>query len=250
MRSRGILVLSAVFVVGQAGFGYAQSAALSAADAALAWAPSLTVMAQRPPAHNLRVVGAQDTVSRSLFGKSDLIVISGGTKNGVQLDQQYAVRRAFVFGHMTTGQLQTIHTAGQLRVVAVNESTAIAQVDSICDGIQTGDYLDPYMPPPPPPSGEGDNTVATLDFTSMRRVLFADEERRIASAGDFVMIERRDGQLAAGTRVAVYRDLQTRGVPLAAVGEGVIVSTGDAQLLRVISSRDAIRSGDYVVPHK
>src|SRR4051812_28122231 len=180
MRSRGILVVLTVIVVGHAHFGYAQSAALSASDAALVCAPSLTVMPERPTAHNLRIVGAQDTVPRALYGKSDLIVISGGTKNGVQLDQQYAVRRPFVFGHMTAGQLQTIHTAGELRVVAVNDTTAIAQVDTICDGIQAGDYLEPFVAPPAQASaGEGDTTVATLDFSSMRRVLFADEERRL-----------------------------------------------------------------------
>src|SRR2546428_778399 len=123
MRSRGVFVVSAIVLLGHLAPLSAQSspAALSTSEISVACAPSLTVVPERPVAHELRIVGAQDTVPRSLFGKPDVVVISGGTRNGVQLDQQYAIRRDFVFGRMLSkGQLQTIHTTGWLRVVAVN----------------------------------------------------------------------------------------------------------------------------------
>ena len=50
------------------------------------------------PVAALRVIGAQDTVPRSLFGQRDLLVVSGGSANGVQLGQQYFVRRREGFG--------------------------------------------------------------------------------------------------------------------------------------------------------
>ena len=214
MRSRGVLVLSAIVVLGHAASVYAQSApALSAADVAVACAPSLTVVPERPPVHNLRIVGAQDTVPRTLFGKRDLVVISGGTSEGVQLDQRYAIRRAFVFGRSSKGQLQTIHTTGWLRIVAVNDMTAIAQVEQVCDGVIAGDYLEPFVATAPLSASSG-SAPANLDFSSLGRVLFGDEERRIAAPGDFMMLERGGAAIAPGTRVAVYRDLQTTGVPL------------------------------------
>ena len=253
MRSRGVLVVSAIVVLGHAGSVYAQSAsaALSASEIALACSPSLTVVPERRPVHTLRIAGAQDTVPRSLFGKSDLVVISGGVREGVQLDQRYATRREYVFGRMSKGQLQAIHTTGWLRVVAVNDTTAIAQIENMCDGVIVGDYLEPFVAPPPATAGsESDRTSAALDFSSLGRVVFGDEERRIGSTGDFMMIERSSAALAAGSRVAIYRDLETPGIPLTAIGEGVIVSIGDTQLLRVTAERDAIRAGDYVVPHK
>jgi hypothetical protein len=74
--------------------------------------------------------------------------------------------------------------------------------------------------------------------------------RRIASSGDFMILMQGNAPLAPGTRVAVYRDLRTPGIPLTAIGEGVIVKNGDTELLRVTSGRDAIESGDYIVPHK
>lgn len=251
MRSRGLLVLSAIVVLGRAGSLYAQSppGALSALEVAVACAPSLTVVPERPPAHNLRVAGAQDTVPRSLFGNLELVVISGGARDGVQLDQRYAIRRPYVFGRMSKGRLQTIHTTGWLRVVAVNDTTAIAQIENICDGVSAGDYLEPFVAPAPAAGGEI-NTTANLDFSSLGRVIFGDEERRIAGPGAFMMVDQGSAPLATGARVAVYRDLRTPGIPLTAIGEGVIVSVGDTQLLRITAGRDAIASGDYIVPHK
>lgn len=251
MRSRGVLVLSAIVVFGQAASLSAQapSPVLSAADVAVACAPSLTVIPETPVVHPLRIVGAQDTVPRSLFGNSETVVISGGTSAGVQLSQQYAIRRAHTFGRQAKGDLQTIHTTGWLRVVAVNDTTAIAQIENICDGVIAGDYLEPFVAPVPATGGEI-NTTADLDFSSLGRVLFGDEERRIASPGDFMILMQGNTPLVSGARVAVYRDLRTPGIPLAAIGEGVILMNGVTPLLHVTSGRDAIESGDYIVPHK
>ena len=253
MRGRGVLVLSAIVVFGHRASLYAQAppAALSAAEIAAACAPSLTVVPERPAVHSLRIAGAQDTVPRTLFGNLDLVVISGGTRDGVQLAQQYTIRREHVFGRRSKGQLQAIHTTGWLRVVAANDTTAIAQIENICDGVIAGDYLEPFAAPPAAPAGAAsDSTPATLDFSALARVIFGDEERHIAGPGDFMMLERGRAPLATGTRVAVYRDLRTPGIPLVAIGEGVIVSIGDTQLLRITAGRDAIAGGDYVVPHK
>jgi hypothetical protein len=248
---RGVLVLSAIIVFGHGASLCAQTppAALSAAEVAVACAPSLTVVPERPIAYQLRIVGAQDTVPRTLFSNLDVVVISGGIRDGVQLNQQYAIRRPYVFGRKSKGLLQTIHTTGWLRVVAVNETTAIAQIEHICDGVLAGDHLEPFVAPGPVAGGEI-NTAANLDFSSLGRVIFGDEQRRIAGPGDFMMLERGNAPLATGTRVAVYRDPHSPGIPLTAIGEGVIVSVGDTQLLRVTAGRDAVAGGDYIVPHK
>jgi len=254
MRSRSALVLSAIVVpclLGHAASAEAQSVlALSAAEVAVACAPSLTLVPERAPTHSLRIVGAQDTVPRTLFGMRDHVVITGGTNDGIQLDQRYSIRRTFVFGRSATGMLQTIHTTGWLRVVAVNDSSAIAMIEQVCDGVLAGDYLEPFVAPAPVAGGEI-NTTANLDFSSLGRVLFGDEQRHIGGPGDFMMLEQGDAGITPGTRVAVYRDLRTPGVPLAAIGEGVIVAmTNGTPLMRITTTRDAIRGGDYVVPHK
>jgi hypothetical protein len=254
MRSGSVPVLSAIVaacILGHAASASAQSAlAMSAAEVAVACAPSLTLVPERAPVHSLRIAGAQDTVPRSLFGMRDLVVITGGTNEGMQLDQRYAIRRTFVFGRSATGMLQTIHTTGWLRVVAVNDSTAIALIDQVCDGVLAGDYLEPFVAPAVAAGGEI-NTTANLDCSSIGPVLFGDEQRHLAGPGDFMMLEQGNADIAPGTRVAVYRDLRTPGVPLTAIGECVIVTvTNGTPLMRITTTRDAVRAGDYVVPHK
>lgn len=249
MRRRGVLVLSALVVFAHAVSLSAQAppSALSAAEVAVACAPSLTVVPDRAAVHSLRIAGSQDTVPRTLFGNLELVVISGGTRNGIQLAQLYTIRREYVFGRPSEGQLQTIHTTGWLRVVGVNDTTAIAQIENVCDGVSTGDYLEPFTAPQATPAGTASGAP---NFSELGRVIFGDQERAIAGPGDFMMLERGRAPLAAGTRVAVYRDLHTPGIPLTAVGEGVIVSVGDTQLLRVTAGRDAIAGGDYVAPRR
>ena len=50
-----------------------------------------------------------------------------------------------------------------------------------------------------------------------------------------------------GARFAISRDVRVGGLPLASVGEGVVISTGSAMALtRITRARDAVFSGDYI----
>jgi hypothetical protein len=250
MRRRGVLVVAAIVLFGGGVSLAAQAPAISATEIALACAPALSVVPDRPLAHALTIVGAQDTVPRSLFGMGELVVVTGGTGAGVQVDQRFALRREHKFGRSAKGALQTIRTTGWVRIVAANENTAIARIEQVCDGVSSGDYLEPFVPPTTVSGGEI-NSAADLDFSSMGRVLFGDLERSLAGPGEFVMLGHSEAQFAPGARVAGYRDLRMRGVPLTAIGEGVIVSvTNGMPLMRVTTTRDAVQSGDFVVPHK
>jgi hypothetical protein len=251
MRSRCVITLSAIVVLVHTGVGYAQTVPgpLSASSTAAACAPAIVMV--EDTLVPLRIVGAQDPVPRTLFGPSDLIVVTGGTQAGVQLGQDYYIRRTYRFGQHSSEMLRTVHTTGWLRIIAVNETTAIGQIQSACDAVLAGDYLQPYTPPTAPVEAQTAVNPSTLDFSSLGRVIFGDEERRLGSAGDFMLIRRGNADVAPGTRVAVYRDLLTPGVPLAAVGEGVIVSIENGiPLMRITAARDAVMSGDYIVPRR
>src|SRR5688572_27769357 len=251
MRNRPFLILSAIVVAAYSGSADAQSLprTLSAAEIAVVCAPAFAVTQQ--PADALRIIGGQDSEVRLLFGPQDLVIVNGGTQAGVQIGQEYFVRRQFQFGRPPRSQPQTVRTAGWLRIVAVNDTTAIAQLDMACDGVRAGDYLEPFTVPVVPAAGATPVTFAALDFSSLGRVMFGDEERRIGGTGDFMLIEYGTVGVAPGTRVAVYRDLRRPGLPLTAVGEGLIVSVENGMpLMRITAARDAVLSGDYVVPYK
>lgn len=227
-------------------------ATLSAAEVAVACAPPAT--ADGPPDHALHVIGAQDSVARTVYGNRDLLVVDGGMNAGIQLGQPFFVRRGLRFG-MRYGSLarpSSVSTAGWIRIVAVNDTTAIATVEHACGAIFQNDYLDPFVAPSVAAETLRDDTSGEPDFRALGRVLSGIEDRRAAAPGEFVLIDRGSDQgVAPGTRVAVYRDLGVAGLPLMAIGEAVVVSAAKTRALtRITRARDAVQSGDYVAPRK
>ena len=139
-------------------------------------------------------------------------------------------------------------TLGWVRVVAVNDTTAIAMIDHICGAIISGDYLERYAAPVVPAGIDRDESTGQPDFTTLGRVLGGNEDRDTAGLGDFVLIDWGEKQgLMAGSRFAIYRDVGVGGIPLSSVGEGVVVATsGSTALTRVTRARDAVYVGDYI----
>ena len=244
-----VLVASVRVAVGVAD-AQTDSALLSPLQIAAACAlpPSL----EGPPSNPLRLVGSQDTLPRALFGDRDLLVIDGGTSQGVLLGQQFFVRRQNQFGASDSSHARDSRTLGWIRVVAVNESTAIAAVDHICSGMMKTDYLEPFTAPALPAGADWDEVSGEPDFTSLGRVVAGNEERTSGGAGDFMLIDRGTDQgVTPGSRFAVYRDVGVAGLPLASVGEAIVITTNATiALTRITRARDAIFTGDYVVPRK
>jgi len=207
---------------------------------------------ENPPAHSPRIIGAQDTSARLLIGPRDLLVVAGGTGAGLQLGQEFFVRRPNRFGSPSDRRWQGVRTLGWIRIVAVNDSTAIAMIDHACDAMAQGDYLEPFTAPSVPADLDRDTSSGDPDFSEIGRVLAGLEDRQSAGAGQLVLIDRgADQGVQAGARYAVYRDVGSAGVPLAAVGEAVVLSVGKTlALTKITRARDAVFSGDYVAPRR
>jgi hypothetical protein len=250
MRAVRFVVIAVTVSIAAATAAHAQTAErpLTALEIAVACAPptSLDIPAGVP-----HVAGAQDTVSRSLFERRDLLVLEGGSGTGMQLGQKYFIRRP-LYTEGDRRHARAIATLGWLSVVAVNETTALGSMDHMCGDVARGDYLEPYAVPSVPAGADRDETTGELDFSTLGRVLAGTENHSAVGVGSLLMIDRGEEQgLQPGARFAVYRDLRTGGVPLASVGEGVVLSIGKTMsLARITKSRDAVVPGDYVVPRK
>jgi hypothetical protein len=250
MRRSHLVLVALLFVACATTAAFAQAGdILSPLQMAVACAPP-TAGGDNATATALRIIGSQDAVPRSLFGDRDLLVIGGGTSAGVVLGQQFFVRRAIHFGASQRGR--GAKTLGWVRVVAVNESTAIATVDHACGGMVKTDYLEPFVVPVLPADADRDETPGAPDFTTLGHVVVGNEDRTTVGPGDFVLIDWGENQgLTAGARFAIYRDVGIGGLPLTSIGEGVVIATANARALtRITSSRDAVYSGDYIALRK
>jgi hypothetical protein len=233
-----------------AAYAQAEGEALTPLQMAVACTLPSAVAAPRPI--GLRVAGAQDTVARSTFGPGDLIMLSGGARAGLQLGQRFYVRRPVTFGGELSNQLHAVRTAGWVRIVAMNDTTAIATVEVACAAIMQGDYLDQFVAPVVPDGADLTDASGQPDFSALGHVMFGNEEVPAGGAGDFMLIDRGMSQgLRPGARLAVYRDLQVGGLPLTWIGEGIVISTSpQTALMRITSSRDAVQTGDFVAIRK
>jgi hypothetical protein len=208
----------------------------------------------RPAATTPRIIGSQDTVRRTLFGPHDLLVVNSGLASGIQLNQRFFVRRENRFGTAYGQNTLTSRTLGWIRIVAVDNSTAIASVEHVCDGIMAMDYLEPFVAPTVPAEAENvaEASRGEPDFAVLSRVLAGNDDRLTASPGDIVMVETGVGSsLTAGTRLAIYRHNRVPGMPLASVGDAVVISVGEnVALARIMRARDAVQAGDYLAVRK
>ena len=88
--------------------------------------------------------------SRLLYGSHDLLVIDAGASRDIKLGEQFFVRRTDWFGLDGARSRGRFGTVGWVKVVAVNDTTAIAAVEHSCTGVMQGDYLEPFVAPAVP----------------------------------------------------------------------------------------------------
>jgi hypothetical protein len=243
---RFCVVLAAIGLASTATFAAAQPGDLPLPPFAHAVACAPPPSLDDAPPHALRIIGSQDPTPRALFSEHDLLVIGGGTANGVQLGQQFFIRRTMTFGGNSVSR--GAKTLGWLRVVAVNESTAVARVDEVCGGIIANDYLVPFAPPQIPAGAESADASGQPDFTTLGRIVVGNEDRSTVGSREFVLIDWGKTQgVLPGARFDIYRNVGINGLPLVSVGEGIVISMGTSlALTHVTRSRDAILSGDLV----
>ena len=199
-----------------------------------------------------KIVGGQNAERRTLFGTRENVVVDAGSSKGIQAGQKFYVRRTVVNRYENKSGQHAAVTAGWLTITAATENTAIARIDFACDGIQAGDYLEPFAAAPVPAEADRTNAAGELDFSKPGRVLFGDHGRLTGGVGDFMLADIGQEQGAApGARYAVYRNPHADGVPLTAVGEAVLVSVGEKEsLFRLTETRDAVVAGDLLIPRR
>src|SRR5258705_6674183 len=125
----------------------APSATHLAADViALACSPTLVFT---DPVPSLLITGGQDASTRHIFRQGDLITINGGSDNGIEVGQEYYVRRVQGPRGSTISRTApaTIRTAGWVRIYAVDKLMSLATISHACDTMDIGDYLEPFTVP-------------------------------------------------------------------------------------------------------
>jgi hypothetical protein len=222
----------------------ATSTHLSAEVLSLACSPSAAL--ERPPTP-LRITGGQDSFVRRIYASGDLVTINAGKNNGIEVGQEYYVRRLLIDKREPISRdfPIAISTTGWIKVYAIDDEMSLATVTHACDTIEIGDYLEPFKLPVVPtvskdrPKPERDN---------YGKVLVGTDRRTSFGKGDYLVINRgSDFGIEVGSQFVLYRDKKQAENFLFLIGEGVATEVkSDMTTVQVTMSLDAINAGDYV----
>ena len=249
MRAVPAAALLLAFVAAGLHAQEARTATLSGLPRDVACAPGSP---SSKPSTTLKVVAGRD-FRKTLFGNGDVVVINGGTAQGLKVGDEFYARR--VVGDQFTEPAPggtvpiSIHTGGMVQIVEVQTDVAVGMVTYGCDGVIEGDYLDRFAPEPLPAGTVGN----TPDFAHPGRVILGDDRRQIAGAGDFIVIDRgSDHGIRPGQQVTIFRPTLADGTgPVANIGAALVyVVRPQTSVVRLDRSVDAVYIGDMVAIHR
>ena len=213
--------------------------------AVIACAPRLSTT---PPDTSLTIVGSQEGTAKDYYGPSDTLVIGGGHAQGVDVGQEYFVRRVVSLGQLGAGTPLVLHTAGWIRIVDAERDAAIVSVVRACDALQRGDFLEvakwPAEAPLAPPGAP--------DYDHPGVILFGlDGRRLIATHQHFVLNLGTMHGIVPGQRLTIFRNTLGGQRAITELGEAVaVVVDAESATARLMRVRDVVEVGDLVAPQQ
>ena len=181
-----------------------------------------------------------------LASAGDEIVVNGGTRTGLTVGRNFAVRRTFRIGWEPRSEIGE-HTAGVVQIVSAEAESALAVVIYACDEIMTGDRLASFLPQPVrPPSPPG-----APDYTYSAKILFPDVGQLLGVPRRLMVIDQgaSDG-IRVGQRLTIFRR-GSSGRGNVIVGEAIVVAVKlDSATIRIEYVTDAIEFGDRAAPQR
>lgn len=246
--TRSMLMLSAVLTTCATPLSAQPAPAPLATPEALACAPRLAT-GERASAG--RVLGAPDRPLRQLFGPGDAVLLNVGWAEDVSVGTQFFTRRAepFLDPDAITPGIGLLQTSGWLRVVEVDEHSALAMVERSCTEVRQGDQLAPLEWP----AAVFTAPAGTFDYDDPAMVLFGPGGRSMLGPGQFLVIDQgADRQIVPGQRLTIFRaSPRSPQDPVTRLGEAVAVFVDSASAtVQVIQAREPIQVGDLVAVHR
>ena len=187
----------------------------------------------------------------------DIIYLNGGRARGMTPGEQLTILNPDrEVRHPVTGDVfgRFYRYLGRVRVLSVQEDTAIAEISHSCDPIVVGSRLQVYQPEP----------VPLARPTAMRPVNYPTSTEKLAGAPTIVLskddivslgedsivwIDRgADAELTPGDIYTIYR-LNRSGLPPVVLGELAVLSVhARSSVAKILRSRFTIHIGDRLDP--
>lgn len=184
---------------------------------------------------------------------SDIVYLDGGRDAGLSAGSMFTMVQVMnQVRHPLTRQVvgRFNRYLGRVRVLSVQEDTAIAEIMESCHPAQIGAKLMPFVPEPVPlgrySAMRPINQPAPNDqLDSAAAIIYVDFDYLSLGEGNVVFIDRGAADdVTPGDVFTIYR-MNTPGLPAVVMGELAVLSVhSDTSLARILSSRYTVRVGD------
>ncbi len=198
--------------------------------------------------------GSADTVKYGL-DTGDIVYLDGGRASGLEPGTLLsAVVPTRAITHPTTKKVfgRIYRYTGRLRVLSVQDDTAIAELVATCDPITVGSRLKLFEPEPVPLARR--TVPRPVNYPSPAAslvgapVILAAQDDIVALGQDHVVFIDRgaDAGVTPGDIYTIYR-LHPKGLPPVVLGEvGVLSVHPHSSVVKIIASRHTIYRGDLL----
>ena len=201
-----------------------------------------------------QLVAAEFEDSRQMFGVGDIVYSDVGAREGLMAGQEFWVIRpghlVYEAGSITDTVGRFYHTPARLKVVCVQEATAILEITESCEPSFIGDLLIPFEPIPIPlvrASAPFTQCDAPSGKTSGHIVEVKDRATPVGTDSVvFLDLGEEDG-LYPGDFLTVFRKRNDSGTIRTLLGEVAVLWTkGRTCVAKVTSMVDYMGAGDLV----
>ena len=187
----------------------------------------------------------------------DIVYLSGGARQGLAAGSLFTIvsgERPVV--HPVTAQVfgSFYKYVGRLRVLSVQEDTAIAEIVHSCDPVQIGDRLRPFEPEPVPlgrrtPMRPVNMPVPAGKLKDAPAIIYSRDEIISLGQDHVVFIDRgSDQNVTPGDVFTIYR-ASDHGLPPLLLGELAVLSVQKrSAMAKITESRYTIFLGDRLDP--
>ncbi|OGF67450.1 MAG: hypothetical protein A2Y62_14205 [Candidatus Fischerbacteria bacterium RBG_13_37_8] len=205
-------------------------------------------------AYKYRILAAERQMHSISYSTDDIVYIDGGELDGIKPGDRFIILHPDneVADPVTYDHIGTmVRKAGVLTVVATQEHTATAQIESSCFPASIGDFLEPFAEPKIPVVMEMSkiDRYAPVESQLRGRIIYSDVQT--VGNGTTVFIDRGTGDgVEIGSRFLIYRkyhqgyygDEIKLQIPEVILGELIVIETQEH-----ISAAKIMISFDYIV---
>jgi len=196
--------------------------------------------------------GTVDTVKVELT-TGDLVYVDGGRAAGLSPGQVFtAIEPGPAISHPIQGGVfgRQFTYRGRVRILSVEEETAIGEVVQSCIGLRVGNVLKPFVPEPVPLARRTPmrpaNDPSTTETLADTPVILASPARLVTMGQDHVVYldKGEEDDVLPGDIFTIYRPNQSPKPPVV-VGELAVLSVQPhSAVARILESRYPVYAGD------